>query len=625
MSAICGIIESGRPVRRDILEKMSRLMRYRGPDNQGFWYGKEAGFAHRLLSSLSSKESIQPLTSEKGNILLLCDGEIYNFKELRKMLKSKGHTFSSSSDNEVILHLYEEKGEACASFLRGTFAFAIWDIDARKLLLCRDHFGKKPLVYAELKHGILFASELKALLAHPDLSRTIDHQALDGYITFQAVPAPHTIFSDIKKVPSASFLVWHQGTIRIEQYWQLNFTEDLSLSHKKEYQELMWATLQETVKLQTSSGSAPGVFLSGGIDSSAIAAILNAASTTAIKTFSVGFEEESFNELHYAKKVANHLHTDHHELIVKPDIISLLPKLVWHYNEPFGDSSMIPTYCLSQETKKLVTVALNGDGGDEALGGYTRYWQTLLLSGAKKIPRKFLHLARTAGHAIAKKYGDRFFEWLDDAAESGEWYAYARRLSCFSRPQKQALYSKDLLYSLKEYDAYTLAKKAWSHHNAKDTLSAMLYTDYQIYLSNVLLVKMDIATMAHGLESRSPFLDPLFVETLAKFPSSLKIGRFTTKYLLKKKVRGLLPPEIIRRKKMGFGIPINIWMKKEYRNFIQDILLDGRVARRSLFNRRTIETMVIDHLTEKESHTTRLWLLLNLELWYRIFVDGEEP
>ncbi len=631
MCAICGIINCGGKVDEGLLRKMTDAMKYRGPDEEGFFIRDNIGLGHRRLKIIDLYTGQQPIANEDGTVFLVCNGEIYNFAELRESLEGKGHRFKSRSDGEVILHLYEEKGVECLRDLRGMFAFAVWDGREKKLLLARDRIGKKPVVYSAGEKGIIFASEIKALLLHPSVQKDIDANALDLFLTYQAVPAPRTIFKGIKKLPAAHYLLWQDGKYRVERYWDLDFTKKIKLKNEEEYAELLWQKLTESVKLRMISDVPLGAFLSGGIDSSTVVGIMSGLSRLPVKTFSVGFDEESFSELKYAKTVAERFGTEHYEFKVQPDVMEILPKLVWHYNEPFGDSSMVPTYYVARETKKHVTVALNGDGGDENLAGYTRYWQMLLLDRIKKASDKMpcaikAKMMREFLKGYEKHTSSTFFriwKWLEEAEREGYGYAYARRLSSFSEEHKKEIYSDSFSSELGRDNSISVMNGIWEKTEGLNLLEKMLYADFHLNLADVLTVKMDIAAMANSLESRSPFLDHEFVETVASFPPEIKFRKLASKYILKKKLKGFLPEEILFRKKMGFGIPAGEWFRKDLKDYLRSYLLSEDFTRRGYFRAEGVKKMVEDHIAGRVSHTPRLWNLLVFELWYRIYIEGK--
>jgi asparagine synthase (glutamine-hydrolysing) len=632
MCAICGIINKDKSVDESLLRKMTDIMDYRGPDESGFFVKGNVGLGHRRLKIIDLYTGQQPLANEDNTIFLVCNGEIYNFKELRSELERKGHRFKSQSDNEVILHLYEQEGVECLKRLRGMFALAIWDVKEKRIFLARDRIGKKPLVYCETSEGFLFASEIKSLLLHPEVKKDIDPYALDLFLTYQAVPAPYTIFKNIRKLPPAHYLLWEKGKTTIRRYWDVDFTKKIRLKSEYEYAELLWEKLTEATRIRMVSDVSLGAFLSGGIDSSVLVGVMSGMSRFPVKTFSVGFDEESFSELEYARIVSRRFGTEHHEFKVKPDVIDILPKLVWHYNEPFGDSSMVPTYYVARETKKYVTVALNGDGGDENLAGYTRYWQMLLLDRLKNVMelvpspvRRGLISGLLEGY---EKYPfNNFFrvwKWMQESEKYGDDYAYARRLISFSPEHKDLIYSDNFKSEIAGKDSMLLMKKLWEDAGPINLLEKMLYSDLHFYLAEVLTVKMDIAAMSNSLEGRSPFLDQEFVETVASFPPEMKFKKLTSKYILKKKLKGFLPDEILNREKMGFGIPVGEWFKKDLKEYLRSNLLSDTFAKRGFFKQDTVRKMVEEHISGKAVHTHRLWNLLVFELWSEIFLDGED-
>ncbi|HOC02264.1 MAG TPA: asparagine synthase (glutamine-hydrolyzing) [Candidatus Ratteibacteria bacterium] len=628
MCGICGIVSKDKQVSQSVIQKMASVMDYRGPDDEGYSFFGNAGLGHRRLSVIDITGGHQPMSNEDGTLFLVCNGEIYNFKQLRDLLENKGHRIKTRSDNEIILHLYEEYKTECLKYLRGMFAFGIWDNRKKTLFLARDRLGKKPLVYSLYNEDLYFASEIKALLEVNEISREIDHTAIDLYLAYQAIPSPYTVFKKIKKLPPGHFLIWNNGSIDIRRYWHIDFTKKLKLSDENQYMEAMWEKLKESTKIRMVSDVPLGAFLSGGIDSSTIVGLMSEFSDHPVKTFSVGFEESDFSELQYARVVARRFNTSHNEFIVKPDIISILPKLVWHYNEPFGDSSMVPTYYVARETRKYVTVALNGDGGDENLAGYTRYWQTQVLEKIYNIYKKNPFLRKEILKFFVRQYNrhpsstfNRIWKWLDDVEKSGFDYAYARRLIAFSNDLKNKFYSEEMKEKVQNSDCLALVRDIWSSAGDICLLEKMLATDFNLYLPDVLMVKMDIACMANSLEARSPFLDNEFVELMASFPADLKVRRMTSKYILKRKLKGFLPEEIISRKKMGFGIPVGRWFRKELKQFVNEILLDNASLSRGYFDPQAVMKMVEDHTSGRIDHTSRIWLLIILEMWHKIFVD----
>ncbi len=626
MCAICGIVKLKGKVEEEIIKKITNCMSYRGPDEEDYFFEENVGLGHKRLSIIDLKTGKQPLFNEDKSLVLVCNGEIYNFIELREKLEENGHIFKTKSDNEVIIHLYEEKKEKCLKYLRGMFAFAIWDRKNKFLFLARDRLGKKPLVYSIKNGDIFFSSELKGLLQIPEIKKEIDFEGLDEFFTYQAIPSPRTIFKNIKKLPPACYLIWKNGEIKIERYWQIDFKKKIYFKNENEYKELLWEKLCESVKIRLISDVPLGAFLSGGIDSSTIVGIMSQYLSQPVKTFSIGFDVESFSELKYAKIVAERFKTEHYEFIVKPDIIEILPKLVWYYNEPFGDSSMIPTWYLANKTKNYLKVALNGDGGDENFAGYPRYYQTKILENLYKVSKKTYFLNRLNKNLIEKVYQNypynlftRVLKWLKETDDYGFCFAYTRRLTSFSPEWKERLYSNFFKNEIKNYNSFEITEKLWRKVENLDLLEKMIFCDFNLYLPEVLLVKMDIATMSNSIEGRSPFLDNEFVELIASFPNNLKLNGKISKYILKEKLKGFLPDEILYRKKMGFGVPLGKWFKKELNKYLKENLLSDDFRKIGFFNQKEIEKLINEHISDKIDHSSRLFLLLIFELWRKIY------
>jgi len=552
------------------------------------------------------------------------NGEIYNFLELRHQLEKK-HKFYTKTDTEVIVHLYEDYGEKCVQYLRGMFAFAIWDEKNKKLFIAKDRVGKKPLYYTSHNGSFVFASEIKSILEYLQKTPEIDFEAIDLFLTYQYIPSPKTIFKNIKSLLPAHILTCDKnGDIETKEYWNLDFTKKTDLSFDNACTETK-NLLMEATKLRMISDVPLGAFLSGGVDSSIVVGLMSQLSSQPVKTFSIGFEEADFSELTYAKIVANHFKTDHHEFIVKPNFIEILPKLVWHYGQPFADSSALPSYFVANETKKHVTVALNGDGGDETFGGYLRYkamkgslyfafpFQIL----GKKITEKLSSLVPFKDKKYFR-YLRRLVSALSEPPElrNIQWHRF------FSNEAKEKLYTdnmKKILYN----NAYDYLTALFENAPANNIMDRVFYTDLKAYLPECLLVKMDIASMANSLEARSPFLDHKVLEFSASLPSAWKLHGLTTKYILKKSFNDFLPKEILHRGKMGFGIPVGKWFRNNWKNYYREIVLSQKSINRGYFERETIEQMFYEHISGKRDHGYRLWALLMLELWHNVYIDGK--
>ncbi len=618
---MCGIVgrieKSGRETDPQILCRMADVLRHRGPNEEGYYRKNGVSLEHRRLSIIDLATGNQPLKNETGDIILVANGEIYNFEELRKKLEKKGHRFSTKSDNEVIVHLYEEEGVACLKKLRGMFAFGLWDEKKEQLLLARDQLGKKPLVYAETPSSFNFASEIQALLLAPDIKKEIDRQAIDDYLTLQYIPSPRSIFSGIKKLPPGHYLTYQKRRISLERYWEIDFNHKIEVS-ESEAGRLILDTLQEAVRLRMVSDVPLGAFLSGGIDSSAVVGLMSRISEKPVRTFSIGFSEKDYDELKYAGKVARLFGTEHSEFMVRSDIIAILPEIVKHYNEPFGDNSAIPTYYLCAETKKMVTVALSGDGGDENFAGYPRYQQALML---KKFLPLLSKLPKSLAGIIPRNGSDRQrkIAWvLKEAQGLSEAERYGRWMTVFPFSEKDALYQPSFK-NLLSADPYQKMKDLWPQAN--NHLDKMLFSDFNLYLPDCLQVKMDIASMSHGLEVRSPFLDQKVVELTASLPANYKLRSGQSKYLLKKIFKDILPAEVLKRKKMGFGVPLTAWFRNELKDYLASVILSEKALKRGYFNSGYLKKLFHEHTSGRVNHANRLYLLLILETWHQIFID----
>jgi len=629
MCGICGKLNfnSQDKVSEGLIHQMNRVLLHRGPDDEGVFVEGHIGLGHMRLAIIDlSPNARQPMSNEDGSVWIVFNGEIYNFQELRSILIEKGHKFRSRSDTEVILHLYEDEGVDCLKWLRGMFAFAVWDAKEKTLFLARDRLGKKPLFYYADDKAFLFASEPKAILQDHSIRAEPDLEAIHHYLTYGYVPSPYSAFKGIRKLPPAHYLLLKNGKFYIKRYWKLSYNKTTfkNLNEEDLCREII-ERLREAVKIRLISDVPLGAFLSGGIDSSTVVALMSEFSTEPVKTFSIGFEEQEYDELRYARLVARRYGTEHHEFIVKPDAVEVLPKLVWHYNEPFADSSAIPTYYVSQMTRKYVTVALNGDAGDENFAGYDRYMANQVACRYEKVPFLLRKTLKGIIDRIPKK-GDprsfldkvrRFFEAISEEPRR----RYSRWISHFNNSRKEELYTEEFKAFVGNIDSVELILKVYSNSDAPDFIDATLDVDVNMYLPDDLLVKVDIASMANSLEARSPFLDHLFMEFVASLPSELKLKKRETKYIFKKAVRNLLPPEVINRSKMGFGVPIDQWFRNELKEMAYDILLGQRTLERGYFKKESIQKLLDEHISGRAHWHHLLWNLLMLELWHREFID----
>jgi asparagine synthase (glutamine-hydrolysing) len=623
MCGIAGIADvSGRPVDRTLLQAMITAQAHRGPDGEAVVCRGAVGLGHRRLAIIDLSTGDQPMSSDDGRVWIVFNGEIYNFRELRRELEAAGARFRTQSDTEVILRAYEADGPACVSRLRGMFAFAILDERTRRLVLARDRVGIKPLVYSWDGRRLLFASEIKAIVEDASVARDIDPDALVEYLTYHYVPAPRTIFASVRKLPPASLLVLplDGGAPEISRYWRLRFAPDPRIA-EGEWIERLGAQLSDAVRSHMVSDVPIGAFLSGGVDSSTVVALMAEASPSPIRTFSIGFDEADFDELRFARQVAARYGTDHYELVVKPAALDVLPKLAWHLDEPFADSSAIPTYYVAKITREHVTVALSGDGGDESFAGYRRYAQAMAL--AARMDRSPARLARPLLRLTSRllPIGARGQAWTGlFGAGSLERYA---RLVTHERPEtlRRAL-SGDWASVAERVSALASFERLIATVGALDPVSTLQHIDIETYLPDDILAKVDRTSMAVSLESRVPLLDHRLLEFVATIPSSLKLNHGAGKYILKRAMSSRLPSEILTRRKMGFGVPLGAWFRGELRDMAHDLLLDPRTRQRGIFRPSWVEGLLHTHETGRRDCSARLWAMLCLELWMRRWADS---
>lgn len=626
MCGIVGVVRSdGGAVDEALLSRMCEIIRHRGPDEDGFYLHGSVGLAMRRLAIIDLKGGQQPIHNQDRSAWIVFNGEIYNYRELRENLEKCGHRFYTDSDTEVIIHAYDQYGADCPKYLRGMFAFAIWDEKKQELFLARDRVGKKPLLYAQVNGQLIFGSEFTALLLHPDVSRDIEPAAFHYYLSFMCVPAPLTAYRMIKKLEPGHTLRWSKGELKIDRYWQPDFSKKLKID-EEEAGERTIEILRESVRLRMISEVPLGAFLSGGIDSSTIVALMSEESGQPVKTFSIGFEEQDYSELHHARRVAEHVGTDHHEFIVRPDAMEVLPTLVEHYGEPYADSSAIPTYYVARETRRHVTVALNGDGGDECFAGYERYAAMRLAERYHRLPgllrgpllEQALNLLPSSETRRSRL---RDLKRFLRAASLPKIERYLRWVSVFDTENKRELYSDDFLQQTAQLHASSFLQPWFASANGKGIVDASLLADTMTYLPNDLLVKVDIASMAVSLEARSPFLDHHVLEFAASLPEELKLRGLTTKYLLKRVLKRLLPEEILKRPKMGFGVPISYWLRNEMNRFLRETILSERALKRGFFKPEVLRRLVELHTRGERDYAPQLWTLLMLELWFERFID----
>ena len=607
-------------IRKRLLKRMNDVIRHRGPDDEGFFLKDGVALGMRRLSIIDLAGGAQPISGEDGSVTIVFNGEIYNFQELRPELEKRGHTFKTHSDTETIVHAYEEYGPECVKHLRGMFAFAIWDDKKREVYIARDRVGKKPLYYTVTTGGTLvFGSEVKSLLEHPEVKREINLEALDAYFTLGYVPDPLTIFRGVSKLPPGHYLTFSAGRLNIQQYWDFNF-EPGDSRKPEDYLDELRTLLDESVRLRLISEVPLGAFLSGGIDSSTVVALMARQMNQPVKTFSIGFNEDSYNELKYARLTAKQLGTDHHEFFVTPQICNVIDDLIWHFDEPFADPSAIPTFMVSKLARDHVTVALSGDGGDELFAGYSHY---------------VVQESRRAFSAVPKAIRKGVMRPLSYRLPHGAWGRnylhnisldpidrYLDSLSYFTELSKESLYSFDFQKELQPKNQVARSFRDYADRvNTKESLDQLLYIDGKTYLPGDILTKVDRMSMATSLEVRVPLLDHKLIDFVTRVPASLKLAGIETKHLLKRVARDLIPAEILDRPKQGFGIPLEQWINSELRDQIRETLREPRTRQRGYVNSSYVDLILDEHHKGRRDHSFPLWALLILELWHRRYID----
>ncbi len=633
---MCGIVGAVNWGDRETVLAMTEALAHRGPDDQGLWEGRSvggawAGLGDRRLSLLGrSQASPQPMSSEDGRFWIVYNGEVYNYRELRQGLLEKGHRFQSNSDTEVILHLYQAFGEGCLERLRGMFAFGVWDREREEMFLARDRIGVKPLYYAERGGRLLFASELKAILKHPEIGRQVDFAALHEYLTYLYIPPPRTIYKDIQSLPPGHFLVWRKGRVaQKERYWRL--PEDRLDGDEVELTDRLRALLEESVRLRMISDVPVGAFLSGGIDSSGIVGLMARQTSHPVQTFSIGFGARAhlYNELDYAKRVAERFGTDHHEIVVEPDAVSLLPEMVRGFDEPFGNPTAFLVYLLSAFTRRHVTVALAGDGGDEVFGGYPRYKGAALSGLFRAIPRwmrraTFEPVAALLPESSRGRHGlRRFREFVQGSALAPE-EMYCHWVTYYTEDMKTELYSPETLSRVGAQIPFDFLKAIFreAERRGRNTLfDRITAVDLQSFLPCNLLAYSDRMSMAHGLEVRVPFTDHKLIEFVTRLPATLRLRGMQDKYLLKRALGDLLPESVLKRKKLGFNPPMALWLKEDLHDLVRDCLSEEVVRRRGYFRPEAVRSLIVQHQSGRRDLSLHLWALLVFEIWHRMYID----
>jgi len=631
---MCGITgwattDSNLPPRtgdRELLHSMCERMVHRGPDSEGLYVTTGAALGMRRLAIIDLVTGEQPAFNEDKSIAVILNGEIYNYRELRTDLEKRGHAFRSASDTEVLPHLYEEFGDDMVRELNGMFAFALWDSNRRRLLIARDRFGEKPLYWGMFDKTLLFASEPKVLLAHPSVRPTLNLQALRYYLSFDYVPAPHSIYEGINKLPAAHKLVFQNGNVDVDCYWTLNYSTATPVPGEHEAAERLQELLSDSVRMRLVSDVPLGVLLSGGVDSSSVAALAVRASSEAVKTFSISFAEASFDESAYARGVAKFLGTDHHEERLSANLAAnLVGEIGAWMDEPFSDPSLVPTYLLSRFTRKHVTVALGGDGGDELFAGYPMYGGIKWAEIYKRVPRSLRdQIIEPLVRRLPVKTKNLSFDYKALRFVTGAKYDPVARhhiwFGSFTPDEQEQLLTANALAETSG-DIYQQAREMMTECGEPDAIKSMQNLDTRLYLAEDILTKVDRASMAVSLEVRAPFLDPRVAEFAASLPSNYKLRGQKTKYILKKAVHDLLPPFVTRRPKKGFGVPVAEWLKYKLRPLARDLLSPERVRRAGVFNAEFVARLQDEHERGIANHRKLLWTLLMFELWHESFIE----
>jgi asparagine synthase (glutamine-hydrolysing) len=598
---------------------MCQVIRHRGPDDEGIHVEPGVALGMRRLSIIDLSTGHQPIHNEDRTVWTVFNGEIYNYRELRKELEAAGHRFYTSSDTETIVHAYEQWGEAAFGRLRGMFGIALWDRPRRTLLLARDRAGIKPLHYAERDRRLYFGSELKSLLAAGAVDREIDLEALDHYLSFLYAPRDRSLFKGVSKLPPGHYLRWADGRAEVREYWRIGAAESFDGSPEEAAGQLRHV-LADAVRSHMMSDVPLGAFLSGGVDSSTVVGLMAEASDRPVKTFSIGFDEPQFDELEHARTVARHFGTDHHEFVVRPDGLSILDRLIEHFDEPFADSSAIPTWYVSEIARRHVTVVLSGDGGDELFGGYDRYLPHSRVARFDRLPLPAKrHVAGLLWpllpHGVPGKNFLRHVSRDDDGR-------YLDSIAFFQPDEKAALYTPDVRRVVRGAGA----ERELAHHFARFASltphSRMMRFDFETYLPEDVLTKVDRMSMAHSIESRVPLLDNNVIDFAATLPAAWKIASGRRKHILKEAVKGFLPPGILDRRKQGFGVPLGVWFRGGLTDVFSDVLSSPRARQRGYFEPTFVDRLVAEHLGGKRDHTLRLWQLLVFELWHRHYLDA---
>lgn len=617
MCGIAGFIdtEMSQEKAEQLIDRMSQIIRHRGPDEQGTWAGDGIALGMRRLSIIDVPGGHQPIFNEDKSMLIVFNGEIYNYQELMHDLEARGHKFETVCDTEVIIHAYEEYGDDCVKYLRGMFGFAIWDRNRRRLFMARDRFGKRPFNYYWDGKRLIFGSEIKSIL-EADVPREVNPIALDEYLVYRYVPAPNTIFKGIMKLPAAHTMVYENGQISLHQYWDLSFEptcnddEETAVARIREM-------VQDAIKCRLMSEVPLGAFLSGGTDSSIIVGYMSQMVSEPVKTFSIGFDEDDFSELPYARRIAEHFKTDHHEFVVRPDLVSVLPQLVWAYDEPFGDASMLPTYYVAKLAREHVAVALSGDGGDEIFGGYTHYIREMGISRIPWAARQVLGLG-----SMLMPDGMRGKRRLRNINNDLS-LRYVQGTMLFPVGTRERMYQPEFFAGLRNHSPYARQADQFKAVKHLDVTAQMQYVDSRNYLVDDIMIKVDKACMFNSLEARAPMMDQYLAEYVASLPPSLRFRDGTLKYLMKKAFADLVPDNILNRKKQGFSAPLAHWMRKDLASFARETLESKQAQQRGIFDPQFVNQLLESHKKSTlVNHSQAIWAMLTLELWFRAYMDA---
>ena len=625
---MCGIAGIISPTQRERIYEMNAVLTHRGPDGEGVYQDNHIALGHRRLSIIDLEGGRQPISNESGELQLVCNGEIYNSPQLRQELIKKGHQFKTATDVEVILHLYEDHGVDCVKFLRGMFAFAIWDKTNKRLFMGKDHMGQKPLFFAQQGEHFLFASEVKGILAAGLIETKPNMNAFWHYMSLRFIPDQYTLFENIHKLPAASTLLWEKGQLKIQPYWQLNFTDKLKASEDAIEEELN-ELLLDSVKLHLLSDVQVGSFLSGGIDSSMITAMMAELTGDKFPTFSIGVKEQTFNELPFARMVSNKYKLDAKETVVKADLIHLMPSMIHHLDEP-SDPFGVGVYLVSQTASQDVKVVLSGDGGDENFAGYDRFAGQRLADYYSILPEWFRkQIMRRLINLVPESFGYKSLAqkalWMNEMSfyTAGERYAQSMSFLRFTPETKEKLFTTSARNEITDDDSIGLILRYFNAKNANELVDRMLFTDLMTRMPDHLLSIVDRMSMAHSLESRPPLMDYKIVEYAASIPASMKLKGKNLKYMLKKVASRYLPRELIYRKKQGFSFPIGTWLRTDLKKFTNNLFEQSRFVELGYFDKTFMDQLLQEHIDGKVDHNFRLWILINMEFWYRLYFENE--